>query len=111
MAALTTHVVPPTGLRYDNLLAAASTGGDSCATGGGVLLVVANADTADHTVTLATPQTVSGLAVADRVVTVPQGGTVTIPVLDLYRDPSTGQAALTYDAAASLTVAVIRVGV
>lgn len=108
MAALSAHVVQPTGLRYDNLLVPADGAGDSCPTGQGVLLVVANGDTADHIVTLATPQTVSGLAVADRTVTVPHGGTMAIPLLDLYRDPETGVAAVTYDAVTSVTVAVVR---
>jgi hypothetical protein len=109
MAALPIHVVPVTGLRYDNLLTPAAAG-DTCATGGGVLLLVANGDSSDHTVTLATPQTVAGLAVADRSVTVAHGGTAAIPVTDLYRDPSTGRAALSYDAVTSMTVAAIRVG-
>lgn len=108
MAALTSHVVQPTGLRYDNLLVPADVAGDSCQTGTGVLLVVKNGDTVDHTVTLATPQTVSGLAVADRTVTVVHGGTSAIPLLDLYRDPDTGRAAVTYDAVTSMTVAVVR---
>ncbi|MGQ4513696.1 hypothetical protein [Streptomyces sp. DW26H14] len=108
MAALSAHVVQPTGLRYDNLLVPADGDGDSCPTGQGVLLVVKNADSAAHTVTLATPQTISGLAVADRTVSVPNGGTSLIPLLDLYRDPETGRAAVTYDAVTSVTVAVVR---
>src|SRR5215470_1560195 len=108
MAVLTAHVVPQAGLRYDTLLLPADSGGDSCPTGGGVLLLVKNADSAAHTVTLATPQTVSGLAVADQTVTVPAGGTSAIPLIDkLYRDPETGLAAVTYDAVTSVTVAVV----
>lgn len=110
MAALASHVVPLQGLRYDNLLAAATSGGDDCQTGAGVLLVVKNADSASHTVTLATPQTVDGdLTVSDRAVAVAAGGTSLIPVTDRYKDPTTGRAAITYDAVTSVTVAVIRV--
>jgi hypothetical protein len=110
MAVLTPHVVPQAGLRYDNLLVPASSGGDSCPTGGGVLLLVKNADSASHTVTLVTPQTVSGLAVADQTVSVPAGAETAIPLIDkLYRDPETGLASVTYDAVTSVTVAVVRV--
>lgn len=109
MAALTTTVVPLAGLRFDNLLVAATSGGDDCATGAGVLLVVKNSDASSHTVTLATPGTVDGLAVADRAVAVAAGAQTVIPVTDRYRDPSTGRCAITYDAVTSVTVGVIRV--
>jgi len=109
MAALTTNVVPLTGLRIDNLLVAATLAGDDCATGAGVLLVVNNADASAHTVTLATPGTVDGLAVADRAVEVAAGTEAVIPVTDRYRDSSTGRCAITYDAVTSVTVGVIRV--
>ncbi|HEY9353005.1 MAG TPA: hypothetical protein VIP28_07140, partial [Nocardioides sp.] len=86
MAALTTNVVPLTGLRFDDLLVAASGGGDDCATGAGVLLVVKNTDASSKTVTLATPETVDGdLAVADRAVTVAATtGLSLIPITDRY---------------------------
>jgi len=109
MAALTTHVVPLTGLRTDDLLSAASGGGDTCATGAGVLLLVANGDASSHTVTLATPQTVDGdLTVQDRVVTVAAGAQTAIPVTDRYRNPGTGRASISYDGVTSVTVAVVR---
>ncbi|MFG2328249.1 hypothetical protein ACGFMM_01350 [Streptomyces sp. NPDC048604] len=110
MAALTTNVVPLTGLRFDNLLTAAAGGGDDCATGAGVLLVVSNGDASPHTVTLATPETVDGdLAVADRAVVVAAGAEAVIPVTSRYRNPSTGRCAITYDGVTSVTVAVVRV--
>src|SRR4051812_26949707 len=108
MATLTTHVVPHAGLvnvTPDN----ASAGGDQCATGSGVLLHVVNGDASSHTVTLATPTTVDGLAVADRAVVVPASQDAYIPMIDLYRDPSTGLASITYDGVTSVTVAVLRV--
>lgn len=109
MAALTTNVVPLTGLRIDNLLVAADVAGDDCATGAGVLLVVNNADASSHTVTLATPGTVDGLAVADRAIPVAAGAEAVIPVTDRYRDSATGRCSITYDAVTSVTVGVIRV--
>ncbi|WP_171117787.1 MULTISPECIES: hypothetical protein [unclassified Streptomyces] len=109
MAALTTTVVPLTGAAVAYTAAAA--GGDDCATGAGVLLLVKNDDASSHTVTLVTPGTVNGLAIADRQVAVAAGAEVAIPVTNDYRDPSTGRAAITYDAVTSVTVAVIRVPV
>lgn len=109
MAALTTNVVPLTGLQIDTLLGAATSGGDDCTTGAGTFLLVKNGDASSHTVTLATPQVVDGLALADRTVTVAAGHQTAIPVTDRYRDPSTGRCAITYDAVTSVTVAVIRV--
>ncbi|WP_435643363.1 hypothetical protein ACR9VJ_18115 [Streptomyces sp. H49] len=109
MAALTTTVVPLTGAAVAYTAAAA--GGDDCQTGAGVVLLVKNGDAADHTVTLATPGTVNGLAIADRTVTVAAGAEVAVLVTNDYRDPATGRAAITYDAVTSVTVAVIRVPV
>lgn len=112
MAALSTNVVPLTGLRFDDDYDPATLAGDDCDAGRGVLLLVKNGDTVSHTVTLVTPGTVDGdLAVADRDVVVPNGGDVAIPVTDRYLDRSTGRASITYDAVTSVTVAVIRVSV
>ncbi|BBA99277.1 hypothetical protein RVR_5824 [Actinacidiphila reveromycinica] len=98
------------GLQLDAQFVAAASGGDDCPVGAGVVLVVKNADSASHTVTLATPGTVDGdLAVADRTVTVAAGTTELIPVTNTYRNPATGRANLTYDGVTSVSVAVIRV--
>lgn len=107
MATIPTQVVGQAGTAIS--FAAASAGGDQCATGSDVKLLVKNGDVASHTVTLVTPGTVDGdLAIADRAVTVAAGATVAVPVTDRYRDPATGLASLTYDAVTSMTVAVIR---
>lgn len=109
MAALTTNVVPLTGLRRDDKFVAASGGGDDCATGPGVEVAVKNGSGSAVTVTLVTPGTVDGdLGITDRAVSVPAGGETTIPVTDRYRDPSTGRASITYSAVTSVTVAVFR---
>ncbi|GAA0347880.1 hypothetical protein NE235_10705 [Actinoallomurus spadix] len=107
MANIPTQVIaqPGTAITFT----AAAGGGDHCATGSDVKLLVKNGDASSHTVTLATPGTVDGdLAIADRAVTVAAGATVCVPVTDRYRDPSTGLASLTYDAVTAVTVAVIR---
>lgn len=109
MAALTTTVVPLTGAAV--AYTAAASGGDTCQTGSGVLLLVKNGDASSHTVTLATPGTVNGLAIADRAVAVAAGAEVAIPVTNDYRDPATGRAAITYAAVTSMTVAVVRVSI
>lgn len=109
MAALATNVVPLAGVRFDDKLVAAAGGGDTAQTGAGVFLVVKNGDSGSHTVTLATPETVDGLAVADRALAVAAGQTAVIPVTDRYRNPSTGRAAITYDGVTSVTVGVFRV--
>lgn len=109
MATLTTQVVSHAGSTATYTAAGAS--GDKAAPGAGVLLHVKNTDAASHTVTLATPGTVDGLAVADRAVTVPAAGEVFVPVLNLYRNPADGLASITYDTdvSATVTVAVVRV--
>lgn len=109
MAALTTQVVPLTGAVLS--FASAAGGGDTCETGAGVLLVVKNGDSGSHTVTLVTPGTYKGLAIADRAVAVAAGAETAIPVTSDYRNPSTGRASITYDGVTSVTVAVVRVPV
>lgn len=111
MAALSASVVPLTGLQLDGALSAAASGGDDAPTGAGVVLVVKNGDASDHDVTIVTPGTVNGLAIADRVVTVAAGKTELIPLTADYRDPSTGRASITYAAVTSVTVGVVRVSV
>ncbi|TDB88354.1 hypothetical protein E1264_11775 [Actinomadura sp. KC216] len=113
MTALPTNVAPHAGLRVDSLLtaSAAAPGGDDCATGVGVYLLVRNTGGVARTLTLATPQVVDGdLAVADRPFTIAATtGIHVIPVPDLYRNPSTGRAAITYDDATGLQIIAVRV--
>lgn len=90
----------------------ASSGGDKVRPGKGVFLHVVNAgESASATVTVATPGTVGGLAVADREVTVAASGSQMIPLpADLYADPDdSGLAAVTYSSATDLTVAAFRI--
>lgn len=110
MALLTTNVVPNTGLRIDNLFVAASGGGDTCATGAGVNLIVKNGAGSSMTVTLAYPTPYDGdQTVTGRTFTVPAtSGEFVIPVRDVYRNSSTGVASISYSSATSVTVAVVR---
>ncbi|MEV7804988.1 hypothetical protein AB0O28_18765 [Microbispora sp. NPDC088329] len=107
MATLTTQVVPLTGLAIAFVNAAG--GGDQCATGDGVTLLVRNDDSTSTTVTLATPEQIDGdLAVADRAVTVAANTTSAIPMTSRYLDRATGLASITYSKTTSLQVACIR---
>lgn len=111
MATLTTNVVPHAGVAdTSSFYVAASAGGDQAATGSGIALRIKNGGASPHTATLVTPGTVDGLAVADRPLTVAAGADGEIPLLSLYRDPTTGLASITYDSVeAGFEVAVVRV--
>jgi len=106
MAALTTQVLVPGGAA--STLTAASGGGDTCTPGDGVFLEVLNSDASSKTVTIATPGTVGGLAIADRAVTIPAGERWKIPLPRMYAGTD-GQAAITYSAVTSVTVGVFKV--
>jgi len=110
LAAITTNLVPLTGLRFDNLLAAANAS-DDAETGAGIVLVVKNGNAGACTVTITTPETVDGdLAVADRVVSVPATtGETLIPLTSRYRDPTTGRCTITFSPTSSVTRCVVRV--
>jgi hypothetical protein len=89
---------------------AAAAGGDTCATGSDVKLLVKNDSASAVTVTITTPGAVDGdLAIADRAVTVGAGAIKAVPVTDRYRDPETGVASISYaPSVTSVSVAVIR---
>lgn len=107
MATIAVQNIINTGL--DPVFAAASAGGDKAITGPGAYLEVKNGGGSAVTVTLATPGTVDGdLAVADRTVSVPAGGSRKVALPHLYRNPSDGLAAISYSAVTSVTVAVFR---
>lgn len=108
MATLSTQVIGQAGTAITFANATAG-GGDQCATGDGVKLLVKNGSGSAITVTLVTPGTVDGdLAIADRTVSVAAGATTAIPMTDRYKDPATGLATVTYSSATTVTVAVIR---
>jgi hypothetical protein len=107
MAALTTNSIPIAGLRTDNLFVAASAGGDTAETGGGTDLNIKTTGTVT-TVTLVTPETFDGLALADRTFTTVATGDSRIPLTSRYRDPTTGLASITYSTVTGVTVCVTR---
>lgn len=111
MAALTKNSVGSAGLAVQAVFTTAAGGGDTAPTGVGVFLLVKNAAGSSVTVTLAYPskydgdQTVTGRAFTVAATT----GESVIPLRDIYRDPTTGVAAITYSSATSVTVAVVQV--
>lgn len=92
------------------VMATASGGGDKVSPG--TRLLVINGGGSSINLTIATPLTVDGLALADRVIAVPNG---TFPanakVIDvpssLYQDPSDGLCNLSWSATTSVTFAVL----
>lgn len=86
---------------------AAAAGGDTAPIGNGIVLHVKNGDASSHTVTVATPGTVGGLAVADATQTIPAGSEAFIPMRSEYRQAN-GRSAITYDGVTSVTVAVVQ---
>ncbi|WP_282703247.1 hypothetical protein [Streptomyces sp. CC219B] len=86
---------------------AAAGGGDTAPVGAGRFLYVNNADASPHTVTVATPGTVKGLAVADASLVVAAGDHGLLPLNNVYRGAN-GRAAITYDGVTSVTVAAFE---
>lgn len=105
MAALTLQVLVPGGSA--STLVAAAGGGDTCPAGDGIFLEANNGSGAPITITLATPGTVDGLAIADRAVSVPAGERWKIPVPRLFAGAD-GQCAITYSGVTTLTVGVFK---
>lgn len=109
MAALVKNSVGPGGLSLPTF-AAASAGGDTAPTGQGVFLIVKNSG-ASTTMAIGYPGKYDGdqsVTARSFTLTATTGESV-IPLRDIYRDPATGLAAITYTAAASLTVCVVAV--
>ncbi|MFD4320109.1 hypothetical protein [Streptomyces sp. NPDC058548] len=111
MAALSTTAVTTVGglADLDAAAVAAAGGGDTAPVGPGLALYVNNAGGSPRTVTIATPRTVDGHAVADATLVVAAGKRGVIPLTTLFRG-ATGRAAVTYDGVTSVTVAVLKLG-
>lgn len=105
MAALALQVLVPGGSA--STLTAAAGGGDTCPAGDGIFLEANNGSGGPLTITLATPGTVEGLAIADRPVIVPAGERWKIPVPRIFAD-STGRCAITYSGVTTLTVGCFK---
>lgn len=106
MAALAAQPVATAGLTPT--YAAAAGGGDTAPIGTNLLLHVINGGGSPVTVTLATPGTADGLAIADTAKAVAAGASAFIPLRAVYRNAATGRAAITYSGVTSVTVAVLR---
>lgn len=89
--------------------AAASAGGDTAPIGSGLVLHVMNGSASSVTVTVATPGTLDGLAIADVALAIPAGDSGFVPLANVFRDPVTGRAAITYSATTTVEVAVLQV--
>lgn len=107
MATRATETIAATGTAATYHVATATTG-DKVAAVDGTVLHVKNGSGVSTNVTLATPGTVEGLAIADRTVAVPAGQDRFIALSKVYRDPADGLATVVCDPAASVTFAVVR---
>lgn len=95
---------------YALALTAADGTGNTAPTGTGVFLFVKNGSGSSVTVTLAYPSKYDGdQTVAGRGTAVAAGAETVIPLRDVYRDPATGLAAITYSAVTTVTVGVVSV--
>ncbi|WP_340382322.1 hypothetical protein U5640_36380 [Streptomyces sp. SS7] len=82
---------------------AANAGGDTALVGPNRFLYVNNGSGSSVTVTLTTPGTVSGLAIADPTYAVAAGKHAIIPLTNVFRG-ALGRVAVAYSAATSVTV-------
>jgi hypothetical protein len=105
-------LIPTQALKLDGAAPtfAAAAANDTAQTGPGKVLIVKNASGSPVTVTLTTPGNLgTGDAYPDKVYTVAaSGGERWIPLLPLYKDPTTGTAAVAYSATTSVTRAVVQ---
>lgn len=112
-ASIPTTVIPsaPFGGATSPTLQAANGGGDTMVPGPNSILVVKNADSASHTVTVTRVAPCSdgtSTPTHDIVVAVAAGTTANISVDSRYGRLSDGLAAVTYSAATSVTVGVLQ---
>lgn len=109
MAELTVQTVTRASDGLEPTYAAASGGGDTVQVVTNLFLHIKNGDASSHTVTVVTPGTVAGLAIADLTATIPAGEERMIGPIDQNFRASNGLASITYDAATLVTIAAIRV--
>lgn len=110
MATLTPATAVRTGLDIVGDAVAAATLGDTFVNTGRELLFIANGDVSDMTLTIVTPVTLGGQAVADRTVTIPAGESRLIgPFPPGVYNNAAGGVDLTYSAVTDLTVYVVKV--
>ncbi len=109
MAALTTQSVSRAVPLSGRTFASCTSGGDTFSAGDEVYLEVKNADSGSHTVTVATPGTVEGIAESGFQFTVPATtGNVLVGPFPVHLFGVT--ASVTYSAVTSQTIAVLSMG-
>lgn len=110
MAILTVQEVDRAGDGLTPVQGAAAVGGDSWVNTGREWVEVENGGGAPMTITFVTPQTISGLGIADLVVTIPAAGKRKVGPFPVgaFVDPANGRTAITYTAVTTVTVGVYR---
>lgn len=110
MATLTVNPAKRSGNGVDLAGVAAAGGGDSFPNTGAEVLVIKNGGGSGITLTVVTPVTVDGLAVADLTATIAAGATAMVGPFPpgTYSDGS-GNVNLTYSAVTTVTVSVVKV--
>lgn len=108
MAALTTQKVTLAGTTPTYV--AASAGGDTFVPGPHVFLHFKNTSGSSYNITIPTPNTLIGLAVADAIVTITASSERMIGPFPAqhFADPADGRVDVTYTGVTSLTVAVLE---
>lgn len=90
--------------------AAASAGGDRFTPGTRVFMHVKNGSASSINVTVTTPGTFDGLAIADRIIAVPASGERMFQLpADQYASPADGLGDVAWSASATVTFAVLKV--
>ena len=109
MATLTAQTIVRAGL--EATYAACAGGGDEFVNTGAEFIHIKNGHSGTQTVTIATPNTVDGLAIADRAVAVTNAEERMIGPFPpgIYNDGN-GKVQLTYDAVTALTIAILKLG-
>lgn len=107
-------ITPQTTKRTANDItwAAASGGGDKFVNTGKELLLVKNGSGGSINVTIATPNTVDGLTIADKVIAVADGKTAVLgpwPPATYSNASDSKKAAVTYSGTSSVEVAVVKI--
>ena len=107
MGTLTVQRTPITG-GGDLSMASAAGGGDEFTNDGKTFVLVSNGGGAQITVTFATPQTVSGLAVADGAGTVEAGGLAVFGPFPTQTFNNDGKVQITYSGVTSVTISAFN---
>lgn len=109
MAELTVQTITRASDGLEPTYDTAAAGGDTVQVVSNLFLHVKNGDASPHTVTVATPGTVAGLAISDLTATIPAAEERMIGPIDQYFRASDGLASISYDGVTSVTIAAIRV--